>query len=90
LVSELKAGALDAIFVEKPIAESYIKNNPELAIADGIVFNAEATGYVAGLPKGSEDLAAAINATIATLAENNAIAGFAEAAQEIQDQAVLD
>lgn len=90
LVAELKAGALDAIFVEKPIAESYIINNPELAIADGIVFDAEATGYVVGLPKGSDDLVAAVNATIARLTESNAIAGFAEAAQDIQDQAVLD
>jgi len=90
LVAELKAGALDAIFVEKPIAESYIKNNPELAIAESIVFDAEATGYVVGLPKGSDELAAAVNATIAKLAESNAIAGYAEAAQDIQDQAVLD
>ena len=90
LVSELKAGALDAIFVEKPIAESYIANNPELAIALGISFATEATGYVVGLPKDSPELAAAVNATIKRLVDANAIAGFAETAQDIQDQAILD
>lgn len=90
LVSELKAGALDAIFVEKPIAESYIANNPELAIATGISFGVEAAGYVVGLPKNSPELAAAVNATIKRLVEANAIAGFAEAAQDTQDQAILD
>ena len=30
LVPELKAGALDAIIVEKPIAEAYVANNPDL------------------------------------------------------------
>ena len=90
LVSELKAGALDAIFVEKPIAEAYIKNNPELAIASSVVFNAEATGYVVGLPKDSAELKDAINATIKRLADSNTIAAFAEEAQDIQDQAVLN
>ena len=90
LVSELKAGALDAIFVEKPIAEAYIKNNPELAIASGVVFNAEATGYVVGLPKDSAELKDAINATIKRLADSNTIAAYAEEAQDIQDQAVMN
>ena len=90
LVSELKAGALDAIFVEKPIAEAYMKNNPELAIATGIVFDAEATGYVVGLPKDSAELKDAVNATIKRLVDNNTIASFAEEAQDIQDQAILE
>ena len=90
LVSELKAGALDAIFVEEPIAKAYIANNPELAIASGISFTTEAAGYVVGMPKSSPELAAAVNATIKKLVDANAIAGFAEAAQDIQDQAVLD
>ncbi|MCE5189294.1 MAG: transporter substrate-binding domain-containing protein [Eubacteriales bacterium] len=90
LVTELKAGALDAIVVEKPIAESYIKNNPELAIASAISFDAEATGYVVGLPKDSAELKDAVNATIKRLVDNNSIATFAEEAQDIQDQAILE
>jgi len=90
LVSELKVGALDAVFVEKPIAESYIKNNPELAIAAAIAFEAEATGYVVGLPKDSAELKDAVNATIKALLDANMIATFAEEAQDIQDQAILE
>jgi len=90
LVSELKAGALDAIFVEMPIAEAYIKNNPELTIASSVVFDAEATGYVVGLPKDSTELKDAINATIKRLVDSNTIATYAEEAQDIQDQAVME
>ncbi|MEG1524124.1 MAG: transporter substrate-binding domain-containing protein [Clostridia bacterium] len=88
LVTELKAKALDAIIVEKPIAEAYIANNPDLAIT-AVVFNAGATGYVVGLPKNEASLKDAVNATIKKLVDSDAIAGFAETAQEIQDQAVL-
>ena len=90
LVSELKAGAVDAIFVEKPIAEAYIKNNSDLAIASAVTFNAEATGYVVGLPKDAAELKDAVNATIKRLVDANTIATYAEEAQDIQDQAVLD
>jgi len=90
LITELKAGAMDAIFVEKPIAEAYIKNNPDLAIAAGITFAVEATGYVVGLPKDSAGLRDAVNATIKRLIDTNAIASFAEQAQDIQDQAILE
>lgn len=90
LVSELKAGALDAIFVERPIAESYMKNNPELTIAGSVAFEAEATGYVVGLPKDSAALKEAINAAIQALLDANMIATFAEEAQDIQDQAVFE
>ena len=88
LITELKAGSLDAIIVEKPIAESYIQNNPDLAITS-VVFNDGASGYVVGLPKGAEDLQASINETIKKLIDADEISGFAETAQEIQDQAIL-
>lgn len=85
LITELKAGALDAIIVEQPIAESYIATNPDLAITS-VVFNEGASGYVVGLPKDQAALQTAVNATIKKLVDSDAISGFAESAQEIQDQ----
>lgn len=89
LVTELKAGALSAILVEEPIAKSYIANNAELAIAP-LSFNTGAEGYVAALPKDEPELKAAVDEAIAALVEANTIAGYAEQAQEIQDQAILE
>lgn len=89
LVPELKAGALAAILVEEPIAKSYIANNPELAIAP-VSFNTAAEGYVAALPKDAPEFKAAVDAAIAALLANNTIATYAEEAQAIQDQAILD
>ena len=88
LVTELKAGALAGILVEQPIAESYIANNPDLAIAS-VVFNEGAAGYVVGLPKDTPEFKAAVNATIKKLVDAETIGLFAETAQDIQDQAVL-
>lgn len=88
LVTELQAGALDAIIVEKPIAKSYIANYPDLGITS-VVFNEGAAGYVVALPKDCPELKEAINATIKKLVDADTIALFAETAQEIQDQAVL-
>ncbi len=85
LVPELKAGALDAIIVEKPIAEAYVANNPDLGIAP-VAFNEGAAGYVVGLPKNAPELKDAVNATIKKLVDSDAIAQFAEDAQSIQDQ----
>ena len=85
LVPELKAGELDAIIVEKPIAEAYVANNPDLGIAP-VVFNEGAAGYVVGLPKNAPELKDAVNATIKKLVDSDAIAQFAEDAQAIQDQ----
>lgn len=85
LITELKAGALDAIIVEQPIAESYIATNPDLAITS-VVFNEGASGYVVGLPKDQTALKQAIDGTIKKLVDSDAIAGFAESAQAIQDQ----
>ena len=85
LITELKAGALDAIIVEQPIAESYIATNPDLAITS-VVFNEGAAGYVVGMPKDQAALKESVNATIKKLVDADAIAGFAEDAQSIQDQ----
>ena len=88
LVPELKAGALAAILVEEPVAESYIATNPELTIAP-VTFETGAEGYVAALPKDEPEFKAAVDEAIAALAETDAIAGYVESAQEIQDQAVM-
>jgi 16S rRNA G1207 methylase RsmC len=67
-VSELKAGALDAIFVEKPIAEAYIKNNrnSQLRAASSSTRKPPVTSLAC--PKDSAELKDAINATIKRLA----------------------
>ena len=89
LVPELKAGALAGILVEEPIANAYIANNPDLAIAP-LTFDTGAEGYVAALPKDEPEFKAAVDEAIAALVEANTIAGYAEQAQEMQDQAILD
>ena len=70
------------------MAESYIATNPELTIAP-VTFETGAEGYVAALPKDEPEFKAAVDEAIAALAETDAIAGYVESAQEIQDQAVM-
>lgn len=45
---------------------------------------------MAALPKDEPEFKAAVDEAIAALVEANTIAGYAEQAQEMQDQAILD
>ena len=56
MVVEVNQGSLDAMVVEKTIAESYIAQNPDLTIADITLKPSADEAFAIALPKGSSDL----------------------------------
>ncbi len=88
LVEQMKAGVVDAIIVDKPIAEAYVAKDGSLAITQVAFPDAQTTSYVACVAKDEPALLAAVNATIGKLVASDAIAQFAEDAQAIMDRDV--
>ena len=68
LILELKSGKVDAIVMEKPVAEMAVKTNPELAVGKP-TYEEESGGNAVGVAKGNEDLLAKVNEVIKELNE---------------------
>ena len=64
MINELKSGQIQAVVLEKAIAEGYISQNDDLTLAN---FNLKSDGsdaYAVATRKGSDDLLKEINAVI--------------------------
>jgi len=75
LILDLKAGNVEAVVVEEPVAKAYIAANPELVLADVPLAQDEAGSAIA-MPKGSVELVEAVNATLARLTQEGKIDQF--------------
>jgi len=68
-IVDLKNGKVDAVVIDAPTAENFIKRNPELkGVSDDEFFGKEE--YAIAVQKGNDDLLKAINATLAELKES--------------------
>ena len=68
LILELKSGKVDAIIMEKPVAQMAVKSNPELAVGEP-TYEEESGGNAVGVAKGNEELLAKVNEVIKELNE---------------------
>lgn len=84
LMLELKTGKIDAVVVEQPVAQAYVKNNDALHVTD-IVFKDEDGGSAVAVKKGNKELVDVINKTIDRLKSENKIDQFVIEANEIMD-----
>ena len=82
LILELKAGKIDAIVMEKPVAEMAVKSNPELAVGNPI-YEEESGGNAVGIAKGNEELLAKINEVIKNLNESGKMDEYIVKANEL-------
>ena len=72
-IQELLGGKLDAVITDTPVAKRILKelNDPSLTILDTIDFDKEY--YAVALPKGSDELKAAIDASITRMIDDGTI-----------------
>lgn len=66
-VKELKAGQVDALVLETPVAEGYLAQNSDLALSQLTLAVSEDNAMAVVLPKGQDQLLEKINATIASV-----------------------
>ena len=82
LILELKAGKVDAIVMEKPVAEMAVKSNPELAVGKPI-YEEQTGGNAVGIAKNNPHLLAKVNEVITELNESGKMDEYIEKANEL-------
>lgn len=76
MLIQLKQGSIDAIVLEGGVAESYVKANDDLAIADVKLTSADDEKYAVVLPKNSGDLKTEVDKVIEQLIADGKIDEF--------------
>ena len=82
LILELKAGKVDAIVMEKPVAEMAVKNNPDLAVGEP-TYEEKTGGNAVGVAKNNPELLAKINEVINELNESGKMDDYILKANEL-------
>ena len=82
LILELKSGKVDAIVMEKPVAEMAVKTNPELAVGEP-TYEEKTGGNAVGIAKGNEELLAKVNEVIKELNETGKMDDYILKANEV-------
>ena len=82
LILELKAGKVDAIVMEKPVAEMAVKSNPELAVGKPI-YEEQTGGNAVGSAKNNPQLLAKVNEVITELNESGKMDEYIAKANEL-------
>lgn len=82
LILELKAGKVDAIVMEKPVAEMAVKSNPELAVGEP-TYEEKTGGNAVGVAKNNEQLLAKVNEVIKELNETGKMDKYIVKANEL-------
>lgn len=80
-ILSLKSGKVDGVIIEKPVAEAYLQQNPELGFAN-IKFHEPAKDTSIALPKNSPELLAHINKTIKDVKDQNLMTQYKDTAAQ--------
>lgn len=82
IVMQLQSNRVDVAIVEKPVAETFVKNVKGLVITDAQPV-VEDDGYVIGVKKGNKEVLDQVNATLKRLNADGKIEEYAAAASEL-------
>ena len=84
-ILSLKSHKVDAVVIEKPVAEAYLKQNKELTLAS-VKFNEDKKSTVIAIPKDSPEVMAHINKSIKDVKDHNLIDKYMDkASKEMSD-----
>lgn len=86
MVVEVNSGSLDAMVVEKTIAQSYVQQNPDLMIAEIELEPSEDEAFAIALPKGSEELQTELNKIIKKLNDEGKIDEYVQKNHELAEK----
>lgn len=78
MINELKNGQIQAVVLEKPIAEGYVANNADLTISNITLKNDDADAYAVALPKDDDKLTKKVNKVINELKDSGKIDQFVQ------------
>lgn len=90
MIVEVNQGSLDAMVVEKTIAESYVAQNPDLMIADIALEPSADEAFAIALPKGSSKLQKELNSIIKKLNDEGKIDEFIQKNNELAEKTATE
>ena len=82
VIMSLKSGKVSGMVIEGPVAEAYLKQNPDLKFAEKVNFKDGDKNTAIAVPKNSPELMKQLNTTIKDVKDNNLIANYKENAAE--------
>ena len=88
LILELKTGMVDGVMVEMAVAQSYAKQNPDLAVAESIIFEDMEGGSTVITANGETELMAEINKILADMVASGRIDTYVAEANALVENAV--
>jgi len=83
LILDLKANNVDAIILEKPVAEAYAANTDGIDVSEMEIKSDDTSGYAVAIKKGNTELEKEVNKTIERIKNDNS---FDELFKNILDQ----
>ncbi|WP_071131593.1 transporter substrate-binding domain-containing protein [Enterococcus timonensis] len=86
MLIQISSGGLDAMVLEGAVAEAYVKQNTDLAIADIELTSSDDESYAIALPKNSGDLKTEVDKVINDLIENDKINEIVQKNSELADE----
>ena len=70
-INELKSGQVQAVDLEKPVAEGYLSQNSDIALAGFALKTSDGDAKAVAMPKGSGKMVKTVNKVIKKLAKDN-------------------
>ena len=86
LIQELKNSQIDAIVLEKPVAEQALKSVSEDIQLAPFEINVDYSGYAVAIKKGNEDLVEEVNKTIKRIETEKLMDSFIKEAEKLVDK----
>jgi len=86
LVLELKTSKIDGIIMEKPVADSYAKANPDLQLAENINLKDDSGGSAIAMQEGNKALKKEVDKVIDEVNAENLIEGWVVEANDILNE----
>ncbi|WP_394404920.1 transporter substrate-binding domain-containing protein [Streptococcus sp. 20-1249] len=82
MITELKSGTVDAVILEKPIAQGYILNNPGLVLSTIELDSSATDSYAVALPKNNRTLKEKINRVVKDLVDSGKYEDYVQEAYQ--------
>ncbi len=89
-INELKSGQVQAVDLEKPVAEGYLSQNSDLALASFALETGEGDAKAVAMPKNSGKLVKTVNKVIKKLAKEDKYKQYISDAAQLTGDAVDD
>ncbi len=87
-INELKSGQVQAVDLEKPVAEGYLAQNPDLSLANMALKTGEGDAKAVAMPKDSGKLVDTVNKVIKKLAKEDKYKQFISDAAQLTNKAI--